>query len=68
MKWAIFDDHLIRKPWFLHIESVGKNKCLVVTTRSNLPEARSWIDGNLEMLVRKSILPGIDPPAALLPR
>jgi len=61
-------EHLLRKPWFLRIESVGKNKCLVVTTRPNLPEARSWIDDNLEKLVRKSIPTGIDPPASLLPR
>jgi len=61
-------EHLLRKPWFLQIESVGKNKCLVVTTRPNLPEARSWIDDNLEKLVRKSIPTGIDPPASLLPR
>jgi len=47
---------------------VGKKKCLVVTTRPNLPEACSWIDENLEMLVRKSIPPDIDPPASLLPR
>jgi len=61
-------EHLLRKPWFLRIESVGKKKCLVVTTRPNLPEARSWIDGNLEMIVRKSIKTGIDPPASLMPR
>ena len=61
-------EHLLRKPWFLRIESVGKNKCLVVTTRPNLPEARSWIDENLEMLIRKSIPSDIDPPASLLLR
>jgi len=48
-------DHLIRKPWFLRIESVARNKCLIVTTKTNLPEARDWIDGNLEKLIRASI-------------
>jgi len=61
-------EHLLRKPWFLRIESVGKTKCLLVTTRPNLLEARTWIDENLEMMVRKSIPPGIDPPSSLLPR
>jgi len=60
-------EHLLRKPWFLQIESVGKHKCLVVTTRPNLSEAHSWIDNNSEKMVRKSIPPGIDPPASLLP-
>jgi len=61
-------DHLIRKPWFLRIESVARNKCLIVTTKTNLPEARDWIDGNLEKLIRASIPQGIDPPTSLLPR
>ncbi len=61
-------DHLIRKTWFLRLESVTRNKCLVVTTKSNLTEARKWIDDNLEPLIRKSIPSGIDPPASLLPR
>ncbi len=61
-------EHLLRKPWFLRIELAGKNKCLVVTTRPNLPEARSWIDDNLEKLVQKSLPVGSDPPASLLPR
>jgi len=61
-------DHLIRKPWFLRIESVAKNKCFIVTTKNNLPEAREWVDANLEKMVRKSIPEGIDPPASLLPR
>jgi len=61
-------DHLVRKPWFLWIESVVKTKCLLVTTKPNLPEARAWIDENLENMIRKSIPPGIDPPSSLLPR
>jgi len=61
-------EHLIRKPWFLRIESVGRNKCLIVTTRHNLPEARAWIDENLEAMIRKSIPTGIDPPSSLLPK
>jgi len=60
-------DHLVRKPWFLRIESVTKHKCLVVTTKPNLTEARAWLDANLEPMIRKSIPPGIDPPAASLP-
>jgi len=60
-------DHLVRKPWFLRIESVNKHKCLVVTTKTNLAEARAWLDANLEPMIRKSIPPGIDPPAASLP-
>jgi len=60
-------DHLVRKPWFLRIESAAKDKCLLITTKPNLPEARAWIDANLESLVRKSIPAGIDPPPALLP-
>jgi len=61
-------DHLLRKPWFIRIESVAKNKCLLVTTQHNLPEVREWIDTNLQPLIRKSIPEGIDPPASLLPR
>jgi len=60
-------DHLIRKPWFLQIESIGRNKCLLVTTHPNLPAARAWIDENLESMVRQSIPEGINPPSALLP-
>jgi len=60
--------HLLCQPWFLHIESVAKKKCYVVTTRSNLPKVRAWIDTNLEPMIRKSIPPGLDPPASLLPR
>jgi len=61
-------DHLLRKTWFLRLESVSRNKCLIVTTKSNLSEARKWIDDNLESLVRKSIPPGLAPPSSLLPR
>jgi len=60
-------DHLLRQPWFLHREPVAHNKCLLVTTKSNLPAARAWVDVNLELMVRKSIPPGIDPPSSLLP-
>jgi len=61
-------EHLIRQPWFQRIESVGQNKCLIVTTRHNLPEARAWINANLEVMIQKSIPTGIDPPSALLPK
>jgi len=61
-------EHLLRKPWFLRIESVAKKKCLIVTTKPNLPEARDWIDSNLEPLIRKSIPPGMDPPSSHMPR
>jgi len=60
-------DHLLRKPWLLQIESVAKNKCIIVTTKNNLPEARNWIDVNLEKMIRKLIPEGIDLPSALLP-
>jgi len=61
-------DHLLRKTWFLRIEEVERRKCLLVTTKPNLPEARAWLDQNLEPMIRKSIPEGIDPPASLLPR
>jgi len=61
-------DHLLRKPWFLRIEEVDRRKCLIITTKTNLPEARAWIDTNLEPMIRQSIPEGIDPPAAQLPR
>jgi len=61
-------NHLTRQPWFLQIESVTRNKCLLVTTKSNLPAARAWIDEHLEPMVQKSIPPGINPPASQLPR
>jgi len=62
------NDHLLRQPWFLRIESVAHHKCLLVINKSNLPEARAWIDANLEPMVRKSIPPDIDPPSSTLPR
>jgi len=61
-------EHLLRKSWFLRIESVARNKCLIITTKPNLPEARAWVDANLEPMVRKSIPDGIDPPSSQLPR
>jgi len=61
-------DHLLRQPWFLCIESAACNKCLLVTNKTNLPEARLWIDANLEQMVQKSIPSGLDPPSSLLPR
>jgi len=61
-------DHLLRQPWFIRIESVARYKCLIVVNKSNLPEARTWIDTNLEPMVRKSIPPDIDPPSSALPR
>jgi len=60
-------DQLLRQLWFLHLESVTRHKCILVTNKSNLPVARAWIDANLETMVRKSIPPGIDPPSSLLP-
>jgi len=40
-------DHLTRQLWFLRIESVNRNKCLLVTTKTNLPTARTWLDEHL---------------------
>jgi len=61
-------DHLLCKPWFLRIESAAPNKCLIVTMKPNLPEARNWINANLEPMIWKSIPLGIDPPSSQLPR
>jgi len=61
-------DTLLCQPWFLQVELVTRNKCFIVTTQPNLPEARAWIDANLETLIRQSIPQGIDPPSSLLPR
>ncbi len=61
-------DHLLRKPWFLRIEEVDRRKCLLVTTKPNLPEACEWADNNLEPLIRQSIPAGIDPPTSQLPQ
>jgi len=60
-------DHLLCQPWSLCIKMAVCNKCLIVTTKSNLHEVHVWIDANLEPMVRKSIPPGIDPPASILP-
>jgi len=59
--------HLLRQPWFLRIKSVARNKCFIVTTRPSLPDACAWIDANLELMIWKSIPPGIDPPSSQLP-
>jgi len=61
-------DHLLRKPWFLCIEEIDRHKCCIITTKPNLTEARAWVDANLEVMVRKSIPEGIDPPSSQLPR
>ncbi len=61
-------DHLLRQPWFLRVEAVSRTKCFIVTTKSNLPEARQWIDDNLERLIRKSIPTDVDAPPSSLPR
>jgi len=61
-------EHLLRQPWFQRIESAGRNKCLLVMTRPNLPVARTWVDENLEKLIRRSLPPDIDPPASQFPR
>jgi len=61
-------DHLLHQPCFLQIKLVAKEKCLIVTTKSNLQVACEWIDANLEKLIWKSIPPGIDPPSSCLPR
>jgi len=64
----LLNEHLLRKPWFQRLESAGRNKCLLVTTRTNLPKVRAWIDENLEVMIQKSILEGINLPSSLLPR
>jgi len=62
-------EHLLRKHWFLCIESVNCNKSLIITTKPNLPDACTWINENLEPMVCKSIPPGINPSSSqLLPR
>jgi len=63
----LLQDHLLCKLWFLRIESVGHNKCLIVTTKPNLPKAHAWINKNLESMIWKLIPLGIDPPLSLLP-
>jgi len=44
-------NHLLCKLWFLQIESVDRNKCVIVTMKLNLLEAHAWIDANLEALI-----------------
>jgi len=61
-------DHLLRKTWFLQIEEVDHRKCLLITTKHNLPEAREWVDTHLEPLICQSIPAGIDPSPSQLPR
>jgi len=61
-------EHLLRQSWFLRVESVTRQKCNIVTTRANLPDARKWIDDNLHLLIGKSLPPGSDTPLSLLPR
>jgi len=61
-------EHLLRQPWFLRVESAGRNKCIIIVNQSNLPEARKWIDENLQQIIRKSIPQGIEPPESSLPR
>jgi len=54
-------DHLLRQPWFIHLESVTRNKTIIVTTKPNLPAAHAWIDANLEPMICKSIPPDVAP-------
>jgi len=44
-------DHLLCQPWFLCLESVTRNKTIIIPTKSNLPAARAWIDDNLEVMI-----------------
>jgi len=60
--------HLLCKMWFLRIEEVDHRKCLIVMTKSNLPEACAWMDNNLESLINQSIPDGITPPTSQLPQ
>ena len=61
-------EHLTRQSWFMRLESVHPKKCILTTTKSNLPAARKWIDENLEKLIRKSIPQDIEPPSSSFPR
>jgi len=61
-------DHLIRQPWFFRLEPAGRKKCILIVNRFNLPEARTWIDENLQRLICKSIPPDSVPPESSLPR
>jgi len=60
--------HLLQQPWFLRIKSIAHNKCLLLTTKSNLPLAHTWIDDNLEPMICESIPLGIDPLSSCLLR
>jgi len=61
-------DHLLCQPWFIQLELVTCNKTIIVTTKSNLPAARAWIDANLEPMIHKSIPSDIEPlPSHVLP-
>jgi len=62
-------DHLLRQPWFIRLEPVTRNKTIIVTTKTNLPAARKWVDANLEPMIRKSIPLDVEPPPShSLPR
>jgi len=62
-------EHLLRQSWFIRLESVSRNKTIIVTTKPNLPAARAWVDANLEPMIRKSIPPDVaQPPSHALPR
>jgi len=61
-------EHLLHQPWFLRLELAGCNKCIIITSCSNLQEARKWIDEHLQRLICISIPQGIDPPDSSLPR
>jgi len=50
------NNHLLCQPWFLRIELVVRNKCLIVTTKPNLQTGCKWIDTNLESMVRNPSL------------
>jgi len=54
-------DHLLCQSWFIHLESVTRNKTIIVTTKPNLPAAHAWIDANLEPMICKSIPPDVAP-------
>jgi len=64
----LLHDYLLQQSWFLQIESVGPNKCLLVTKQTNLQEAQDWIDANLEQLICKLIPDRINLSSSLLPR
>jgi len=55
-------DHLLRQSWFIWLEPITHNKTIIVTTKPNLPAAHTWVDANLEPMIRKSIPLDIEPP------